>query len=147
MVISAGFIANPMKRPSWVVRPLTTPLMFRLPAPSSLLKHYLVGQNPPDALEASVRSALKMVDPRVLSKRVRALLECDAREDLARTEIPILYLQAEADNLVGPECFEEIRRIRPDVALVSVPAPHLLLQTQPERAAQAIMQFIRQIPA
>jgi pimeloyl-[acyl-carrier protein] methyl ester esterase len=145
LVISAGFIRNPSGRRSWLVRVLARPVLFHLSPPSWLFKHFLIGASPPAGLEARVRAALKLVKPGVLARRLRAVVECDAREELAGTEIPLLYLQAENDNVVRPECFREILSLRPDTALVTIPAPHMLIQSQPRMAAEAIMHFIRQL--
>ena len=105
----AGFITNPVG--SWwlLVRALARPSLFRLSPPSWALEHFLIGTSPPRALEAAVRQALRLVHSGVLTGRVRAVLGCDAREDLAGTEIPMMYIQAEGDRLVRAECFGEIR--------------------------------------
>jgi len=146
LVLSAGFITNPVRSWSLVVRTMGRPLLFRLSPPRFVLTHFLIGQCPPEALEAGVRHALRLVSPEVLAGRVQAVLDCDAREDLAQTKIPIMYVQAESDRLVGAECFEEIQRLRPDTMLASIPAPHLIFQREPRKAAEAILRFIPQLP-
>jgi pimeloyl-ACP methyl ester carboxylesterase len=142
----AGFITNPVRDWSLLVGVLARPLLFRLSPPRLVLEHFLIGASPPNALEAGVRQALRLVNPDVLAGRIRAVLRCDAREDLARTKIPMLYIQADSDRLVRPECFREIQRLRPDTMLASIPAPHLVFQREPRKAAEAIMRFIHQLP-
>ena len=103
-----------------------------------------MGNNPPASLEANFRKSLREVNAEVLAARLRAILNCDAREELRRTKIPLLYIQAERDRLVPPESFEEIQRIRPDAALVKIPsAPHLVLQREPKKCAEAILNFMQ----
>ena len=142
----AGFITNPVGGWSLLVRALARPLLFRLSPPRLVLEHFLIGTSPPSALVSGVRQALRLVNSGVLAGRVRAVLDCDAREDLARTEIPIVYIRAEGDRLVRAECFREIQRLRPHTMLASISAPHLVLQREPQKAAEVIVRFIHQLP-
>jgi hypothetical protein len=57
-----------------------------------------------------------------------------------------MYIQAEGDRLMRQECFREVRHLRPDTVLASVPAPHLVFQREPRKAAEVIMRFIHQLP-
>ena len=145
LVLCAGFITNPVGSWSLLVRVLARPLLFRLSPPGFALEHFLIGSNPPTALRTAVRQALRLVNPEVLAGRVRAVLDCDAREDLARTEIPVMYIQAESDRLVRQKCFTEIQRLRPDAVLASVPGPHLVFQREPRKSAEVIVRFIHQL--
>jgi pimeloyl-[acyl-carrier protein] methyl ester esterase len=145
LVLCAGFITNPARTWTLLARVLARPLLFRISLPGFVLKYFLMGAGPPDSLEAAVRQVLGVVNPRVLSDRIHAVLDCDAREDLRRTTIPVLYIQAEADRLVGTECFRDIQMIRPDIVLASVPAPHLVFQREPRKSAEAIMRFVHRL--
>jgi hypothetical protein len=89
-----------------------------------------------------LRHALQRVSPEVLSGRVLEVLNCDARNDLRRTTVPLLYLDAINDKLVSSECKKEFFRLRPDTLLTSIPAPHLLLQREPQKAVAIMMAFI-----
>ncbi len=146
LILCAGFITNPIGSWALLVRVLARPWLFELSPPGFALKHFLVGTSPPNALEDGVREALRLVNPGVLAGRVRAVLDCDAREDLARTEIPMMYIQAESDRLVRAGCFSEVQRLRPDTVLASIPGPHLVLQREPRKAAEAIVRFIHRLP-
>jgi hypothetical protein len=44
-------------------------------------------------------------------------------------------------------CKDEFSQLRPDTVLRSVPAPHLLLQREPQKAATVIMAFISSLPS
>jgi pimeloyl-[acyl-carrier protein] methyl ester esterase len=147
LVLCAGFVTNPVGSWSVLIRQLARPWVLRLSPPEFALEHFLVGTNPPAALRATVRQALRLVQREVLARRIRAVLDCDAREDLARTEIPVMYIQGERDCLVRAGSFKEIQQIRPDTILVSIPtAPHLVFQRQPRKAAEVILRFTDQIP-
>lgn len=145
LVLCAGFITNPFGSWSLLVRVLARPWLFRLSPPDFALEHFLIGADPPDALRAAVRQALQLVKRGVLARRVRAILDCDAREDFARTDVPVMYIRADGDRLVRRECYREIQRLRPDIVLASVPGPHLVLQREPRQAAEDILRFIHQL--
>jgi pimeloyl-ACP methyl ester carboxylesterase len=142
LIICAGFVSSPAQGWRRVAASLLAPVLFRLPLPGIFAKYFLLGSDPPEALLAAVRSAISAVRPTVLSARLRAILACDARAELARIDVPILYLQATHDRLVPASALEEIQRINPRAAVAKIPGPHLLLQCEPETAAQSISMFI-----
>src|SRR5438034_555342 len=80
----------------------------------------------------------------VLARRVRDVLSVDCGDALLRCRAPILYLAAADDALVGTRSREALRSFRPDVRVVALPGPHLLLQAQPRAAWQEIEQFLRE---
>ena len=142
VVISAGFARNPIGAWSQLVKSVAKPWIFTLEPPRFFLEYFLTGENPPSAVIQKVREILRIVRPEVLSGRVREVLECDATNDLARTNVPMLYLRALYDRLLSPSCHREILRIRPDVVLVTVEAPHMLLQREPQKAANLVLGFM-----
>jgi len=147
LVLCAGFIMNPAGNWTLLARVLTRRAVLRISPPRWFLEHFVFGDNASTALETSFREALRAADPGVLAARLRAVVNCDEREALARTEIPLMYIQAERDRLVPSKCFREIQRIRPDTLLVSVlGAPHLVLQREPRKCAEAVVQFIQGLP-
>ena len=76
---------------------------------------------------------------------MQEVLDCDARDELRRTTIPLLYLEATHDRLLSSSCKKEFSRLRPDTLFRSVPAPHLLLQREPQKAAAIMMAFINSL--
>jgi pimeloyl-[acyl-carrier protein] methyl ester esterase len=143
LILCAGFVTNPARNWTPLAKVLARSAVLRISPPRWFLQHFVMGNNPPVSLEANFRKALRSVDADVLAARLREILKCDAREELRRTKIPLLYIQAERDRLVSPESFEEIRRLRPDAELVSIPgAPHLVLQREPQKCADVLSLFI-----
>jgi pimeloyl-[acyl-carrier protein] methyl ester esterase len=145
VVICAGFVRNPVDGWSGAAKALAKPWFFRLTPPRIIVEYFLLGQNAPSDLLQKLRHALQRVSPDVLSGRVQAVLDCDARDDLRRTTIPLLYLEATHDTLLSSSCKKEFSRIRPDTLFRSVPAPHLLLQREPQKAAAIMMAFINSL--
>lgn len=142
VVICAGFARNPIGGWSRLVKAVAKPWVFTLRPPRFVLEYFLTGENAPSALIVRIRETLRLVRPEVLSGRVREVLECDASNDLARTTGPIMYLRALHDRLLSVSCHREILRIRPDIVLATIEAPHMLLQREPQKAANLIVAFM-----
>jgi pimeloyl-ACP methyl ester carboxylesterase len=144
LILCAGFITSPAKDWTLLAKILARRTLLRISPPRWFLQHFVMGNNPPATLEANFREALRDMDAEVLAARLREVLKCDAREELRRTKIPLMYIQAGRDRLVPPECFAEIQLVRPDAQLVSIRgAPHLVLQAEPRKCADAIVKFVR----
>ncbi len=142
VVLCSGFAASPVK--GWLhdvsmMLPLRT---LRLVFPEFLVRWLLVGSEAPQALVTAVGSELNWVEPHVLAARVREVLMCDVRAELAQVAVPIQYLRAAEDRLVAVECLEEILMIQPGTAVTVLDGPHLLLQREPEACAARVMEFL-----
>jgi pimeloyl-[acyl-carrier protein] methyl ester esterase len=146
VIICAGFVASPVRRWSRTVKALAKPWLFRLKPPRAIVEYFLLGQNAPTDLLQKLRRALHRVSPDVLSGRMLEVLDCDERDDLGRTTVPLLYLEATYDRLLSSSCKKEFSHLRPDTLFKSVPAPHLLLQREPQKAATVMMAFISSLP-
>jgi pimeloyl-[acyl-carrier protein] methyl ester esterase len=146
LILCAGFASSPVKGWRRFFATLFAPLWFSVSIPKSAL-NLLAGSNAPSALLDAVRSAISAVQPKVFAARARAVLTCDARAELRQVNVPILYLRAKQDKIVPAWSLEEIRRIKPNVIVVEIDAPHLILQREPQQAAAAVAKFIHQIEA
>jgi pimeloyl-[acyl-carrier protein] methyl ester esterase len=125
------------------MRVLVQPALFRIPLPRFVLEHFLIGAHAPRELRDAVRRTLQTVPPQIVALRVRAVLACDAKADLAHVRVPTLYLQAEQDRLVRKSSFEEIKALKRDTILASIPGSHFILQREPRKAADRIAQFVQ----
>jgi pimeloyl-[acyl-carrier protein] methyl ester esterase len=146
VIICAGFVRSPIRRWSGTVRALSKLWFFRVRPPRNIVEYFLLGRNAPPDLHQKLRRALHRVSPNVLSGRVQEALDCDARDDLGRTTVPLLYLEATFDRLLSPSCKEDFSHLKPDILFKSIPAPHLLLQREPLKAATVMMAFISSLP-
>jgi pimeloyl-ACP methyl ester carboxylesterase len=147
VILCAGFVFKPIGRWSRIVKCVAKPWIFMLRSPRRILEYFLIGENAPPALIQRLRQALEIVSPTVLSRRVREVLDCDARNDLARTTVPIMYVQAVHDKLLPESCRSEIFRIRPDIIPAVVQGPHLILQREPQKVANLVATFVQQLTA
>ena len=142
VILCAGFISNPVRKWGPVPKLLARPLFFRFRPPDFLREYFILGHGAPESLKLALRRTVRSVNADVFAKRARAAIHCDARKEIRRVKVPLLYLQAAEDRLVGKECLDEIKRLHPETISISIRAPHLLLQRAPRAAAQAIMQFL-----
>ncbi len=145
LVLCAGFATNPVRGWRRSFSSLFSPVLFRLHLPKFVVKFLLLGQTAAPTLLTAVMAAVTSVRPDVLSARFRSVLACDARAELSRISVPILYIKANQDRLIHPSCLEEIQRIKSQVAVAAIDGPHLLFQREPQRAAKVVARFVQQI--
>lgn len=143
LVLCAGFATSPVRGWRRLLGWLLAPVVFRVPLPNLAAKLWLVGPGALPSLLAAVRSAVSSVQSKVLAARLRAVLGCDVRAELGRVAVPILYIQAQQDRLVSASCLEELRQIKPQMAVAVLEGPHLLLQREPYTAAETVLRFVR----
>jgi len=142
LILCAGFATSPIRGWRKLSVLLIAPLALRLPLPRSVMSHFLVGPDAPESLHKAVRAAIRSVKPKVLAARLRQILAVDARPQLKRVSVPILYIQAKQDHLVGPSSLNEMAAINPQIGVARIHGPHLLIQREPQMAAAAVMEFI-----
>jgi pimeloyl-ACP methyl ester carboxylesterase len=144
VVLCASFVSNPIAAvPTWLGWLARAPL-FRL-FPQFVRAKALLGGYSTPKLRELFKETHARVRPGVLAARARAILRVSARQQLVDCPVPLLYLRAVRDRVVGQRSLEEIRRLRPDVVVREIDAPHLVLQTAPDQALGAIREFWRQV--
>jgi pimeloyl-[acyl-carrier protein] methyl ester esterase len=119
LVICAGFVAPPVRGPLRLLLSLLAPALFRFGVPDLVISRLLLGTGSRTQIQ-SVRVAISSVSPRVLSHRLRAVLECDEIAELGKVDVPILYIVADKDRLVAESSVATILRIRPDASVARI---------------------------
>jgi len=145
LILCAGFAESPVKGWRRVTARILAPLLFHLPLSAVAAKFWLVGFSGSPQLIQTIRSVLASVSPKVLSARLQAVLGCDVRAAFKQVQVPVLYLQAREDRLVGSSCVDVLKRIHANIRVEILNGPHLLLQRQPLEAAQAVASFLQRI--
>lgn len=132
-------------------RPLITalwPLARALPprrAPSAVLDYLLLGRYSSTALRSALASAVSQLSAAAFSARMRAIHTVNVLAKLKSISVPVLYLQATEDRLVPPSSCALVQRELPAIHVVSITAPHCLLQAAAGDAALAIGTFAEQL--
>ena len=102
----------------------------------------LLGGDASPQLVRELEDSLAGIERRVLARRVREIVSVDVCTELRTSGVHLLYLAAGRDRLVGPRCARAIAAARPDAEIVTVDAPHLVLQRRPRESARAIADFL-----
>jgi pimeloyl-ACP methyl ester carboxylesterase len=116
--------------------------LFALRPPSFALRWLLLGRDAPKELVLDFQETLAAVRPEVVAARVREVLAVRSDDLLRQCPVPILYLAGSQDRLVGPRVVRHMKALRPDMSVVTLDAPHLVLQRRPVEAAREIGQFL-----
>ncbi len=142
LVLSASFLRNPLPAPLRALPRAATAAMFALPMPDLAVRTFLVGFDAGDELLRRVQTAVARVEDEVLAARVRSLASLDVTDICGRLKTPTLYLLATDDQLVGNRGAEQLQQALPNSEIRSIDGPHLLLQTRPGEAMEAIETFL-----
>ena len=145
VILCASFIRNPTYFPSWV-RHLCGSWLFSF-SPAFVQAKALLGGYSVPRLRGLLARAHSSVPAHVIAHRVRAVLTVDATRELSSCPVPVAYLRGTRDKVVPKRNLRQAIAANPGLIVFAVPAPHLVLQTQPRRAAEAIAAFAKNIGA
>jgi pimeloyl-[acyl-carrier protein] methyl ester esterase len=145
LIICGGFVSTPAKGITRWIAFLVSPILFRFTAPERLLRKYMLGFTASPELLRKVRSVLSKVSPGVMAHRLRVALACSSRKELSQVSIPLLYISGTDDRLIRRRSIEEIRDAKPDTCFLGIEGPHLIVQTQPRKVAEALGCFLREM--
>jgi len=138
LVLAATFLHAPLNPLLHPVRGFVGARFFGFPMPAPVVRWFMAGPDAPDAVVREVQRAVAAVRADVLAHRAAAALEVDAREDLARVDVPILVLAPTRDRLLRTDLGEQILAVRPDAEVVALEAPHMILQRCPHASLARI---------
>jgi pimeloyl-ACP methyl ester carboxylesterase len=141
VILCASFIRNPTYFPS-VLRFIAYPWLFHFASQFAQAKSLFGGYGSSE-LRALLARAHSQVPPVVMAQRVRSVLALDCSKALRECPVPVAYLRGARDRLVPSKNFREIQAANPSIREFVIRAPHMILQTQPRAAAEAITAFVR----
>jgi len=124
--------------------PLATAIMRPFPAgrvPAFIQHRNLFGRFDSPHLRAQLGEVRDLVSANTLKSRLEAVADIDVSDKLRSVTVPILYLRAKRDRVVPGASCDYIKKIRPDMEVADLDAPHLLLQTVPHNALSVIRNF------
>ena len=145
LILVAGFITCP--KFAWLPQfgALLLPRRMKLRMPDLVVRRNLLGPAAPRRLLQDVRDAVLSMSAEVFASRLTSISQCDARAELAKIAVPILYVQAMNDRVVPARCLDEMLAIKPDISVARIDGPHLLLQREARRAAETVAGFVRRL--
>jgi pimeloyl-ACP methyl ester carboxylesterase len=121
-------------------RHLPQKLLLNLFIKTFLGRFFCLGGAPSKATDI-FRNALKSVDLRVLSNRLKILSELPPPPETSFSR-PCLYLQAKKDRLVPGRATVPLQQLLPQLQIEQVTGPHITLLAYPEAGAKIIRHFI-----
>lgn len=142
LILCASFAMCPLPRLLIIMLWILGKAFVQRRIPRWLVRYYLLGQAP-DEIISLFYSAVSIVAPCVLARRIRVLAEFDSEYSPALKKVPILYLKAAQDRIVGSRHLCLIQRRYPTVKVIEIASPHLMLQSQPDPSMHAILNFIK----
>ncbi len=145
LVLVAGFAKSPLTGWRRCLALVVAPILFRLPLPDSVLKRWLVGDDAPNSILDATRTSIAIVEPKVMTARLRNVLRCDILRLVIQIQVPMLYISARRDRLVRASCLKELINVKPQMHIVSLDGPHMILQRQPLEAAIAVTRFVEKL--
>ncbi|TWT77453.1 Alpha/beta hydrolase family protein [Posidoniimonas polymericola] len=119
--------------------PLTSGVaQLRLRMPWAMSRLLLIDRSASSELRSLTKRIVLAISPELVAARFRLLSKTDSRESSAQIRLPTLALHGRGDWFVLPYNSVGIERTIPTAGRKSLPGPHLLVQTHPERSLQAI---------
>lgn len=140
LVLSCTFARNPVPHFSVFQR-----LFGAVPVPPALgwlASPLLLGLRAAPGQRRALQDAIARVAPGVLRARVCAVREVDYSEQVRAVQVPVLYLQALHDWVVPASAARHLLALQPEMQVVALRGPHMLLQAAPQEAAAAVTDFM-----
>lgn len=107
------------------------------PPPRFALRAAMLGGHRLEPIERALADAIAAVEPAAMRTRIREVAHVDVRPELASLRIPIVWVDAARDRLLGaPEPSRDAGRV------ITIDGPHLLAQVRPREVAASIVEHL-----
>lgn len=136
VVLSASFVERPL--PGFLAH--VPAFVWGQSPPTALLSVLLTGGD--RILAEEIRRTMATVTGDVLASRAAVALNVDVRAELERYSRPLLHLRATRDRIIRARSAARVRALKPSALIISIEAPHMLLQCRPTEAWSHIKSFI-----
>ena len=145
IILCATFVKNPQVLLTKLIRPFLRPKHLRKETPYWYIKTLLTSGLSDATLIRNIQAATRELTPEVYFGRLKEIADVDVTDVLENCELPIIYLRASKDRLVYESSMRLIKKTGKNVTVQSFDAPHMLLQTKSEQAAQSIKEFLNEV--
>lgn len=142
VVLAASFCDAPVY-PGIALLPLRP--LFMVNPPKKALQHFLMGDDASKESIEELSAAIETVPSKTLARRVRTVLELEETDNPPLNGMPMLFLQAQYDNLVPWEAQQRLENLYPHADSHWIESPHLILQRHPSACAAHILTFIEEL--
>jgi pimeloyl-ACP methyl ester carboxylesterase len=141
-VLCATFATSPFRSLTRLAR--FVPDLFFGPAPTqpAVLRAFCFDETTDRKLMEKALAVIRSVPASTIKQRLNLLSGLDVSSLLPEIEVPVLYLQAMQDKIVGSHLTRQLLNGLARVEVRQIDGPHLLLQCRPQECADAILSFI-----
>lgn len=134
LILVATFAVSPV----WpVARLIPWSVLFRLPLPNLVARNFLVGSDSSQIDE--LKRAVRQTSPRTLVQRMHCLMNVDVTRQFTELKCDLLYLRPKQDRIVSLRALDTITKANSSISVCEIDGPHLILQTEPQRAWDCII--------
>ncbi len=97
---------------------------------------------PNGVLSVDSSEVVKKVSPSQRQNRIKLVSRVDVTDKIKSIGVPLLYIQATKDRIVLSDSGAEIMKHAKNMKIEKVTGPHMILQTQPEKCAELIINHV-----
>ncbi len=141
VIFACSFARNPQPQLTWCQRWIRFLPIKR--GPDALMQYFILGLYSTPSLKRLLTGAVAQVNEEVLRYRMQQVLNLDYTALLSKVTLPSLYLRASDDRLVPMKAAIYLTSRLPQSTLITIAAPHFLLQVAPIEAARTILEFLQ----
>jgi len=145
LILAAGFATSPVRGWLQALTPFVAPALARLPVSGVAARIGAPRAAGFEPLMDRVRITTAAIRPNVLMDRIQSVIACNVLAQICEIKVPMLCLQSRHDRVVNAVCVEEMRRAKPDMDVMVLDGPHLLLQAMPQQTAEIVAEFVRRL--
>ncbi len=142
VILVATFAKYPASFLKTVSKFLPLSLLFHLPIPDFVIRHYCFGSAANKTLSTLLRDSVKANKPEILARRAHDVSSVDVTELLTDIKVPCLYIAASDDKLVPGDSIDHLKKHLPNLNVVTVQGAHFILQVQPKACFDAVNDFL-----
>ena len=146
LVLCATFARSPFRTLLRFVRFIPARAFSPNPLLPATLRHFCFNGDDV-SLRPSAVSVVGTVPPAIMRSRLACLASVDVSLLLQKIELPVLYLRASRDRIVGARISRALTSQLSNVSITEIDGPHLLLQARPRECATAITSFVSSLHA
>ncbi len=144
VIIAGVFCSSPIVNDTAVAAISLLPLrpLFMLKPPKAAIKYYLTRSEVRSDFVKDVQTVIKFTSSKVISNRVRSVLNLDKSVCPNIPNTPTVLLQAEDDNLIPWETQNALENHLLHAQSHWLKSPHFVLQTHPRDSVEYIVGFL-----
>ena len=137
IIAVATFLQNPRPKLLDIIR---SSRLLSLPIPKVIIKKFLLNYLTDDKIVDLLHRVIKSVPSSLLYHRLQEIKKLE--KPMTKIVVPVTYIQAKGDYLVSPKSLDDWSEVCDGLERCIVNGGHLILQANPLRCVQVLMEII-----